>query len=261
MMKVLVTGAAGVVGTAIAPLLARDHELVLLDRRPAEVSASGAVVRADVTDWRQVRDALAPHGRIDAVIQLATTTPTAGEVAAEELAATELPLSVLGTWTVLNEAHRLGATRFLLASSLNAYGDLTAAGPFTEDLDLLSLATVEPCEPYGLAKVLAERMTAYFCATRGCTGVSFRLDAVHVPNVMHRRGIHADDIAEAFRLGLTSALTDFQVYNLVADPTRHRAPNARITADLRWQPAHVFTHRPDLEDWTFPLRGGASPAS
>jgi hypothetical protein len=46
---------------------------------------------------------------------------------------------------------------------------------------------------------------------------------------MDRRGVHVDDIAEAFAQALVAPLHGFDVVNLVADPTRHQAPNTRLT--------------------------------
>jgi len=245
-MRVLITGAAGVVGTALSQRLSTEHVLVRLDYRPLPADDIAAV-QADLCDWRQIRAALAPHAPLDAVVHLAYAA-TDPELAWEDQAIQQFEMTVRGTWVTLVEAHRLGARRFLYASSLNVYGDLQH-GPYPEHFDVLRAPQRDPADPYGTCKYLAEQLMARFCATRGCSGLAFRLDAVHAPGVMERRGVHVDDIAEAFTRALVVSLDGFDVVNLVADPTRHGAPNEKIQELLGWTPRHVFTHRPDLEDW------------
>jgi nucleoside-diphosphate-sugar epimerase len=132
------------------------------------------------------------------------------------------------------------------------YGDLTR-GEHLEDDNLFANATVDVAEPYGLAKRIAEQLFEYASATRGATGVALRIDSLHVPGIMERRGIHVDDIAKAIHLALTAPLSGFHILNLTADPHRNHAPNDAARALLGWEPDHVFELRPDLEDWTQPM--------
>jgi hypothetical protein len=119
----------------------------------------------------------------------------------EDDAVEQFDVTVRGTWVTLTESHRLGARRFLFASSLNVYGDL-GDGPYPESFDVLHSPRLDPADPYGMCKYLAEQLMARFCATRGATGLAFRMDSVHAPVVMERRGVHVDDVAEAFARAL-----------------------------------------------------------
>ena len=67
-MRVLVTGAAGVVGRAVRRALADEHDLVLLDRRPVPDVVSS--VQVDIRDWRVLRQTLEAHKPLDAIIHL-----------------------------------------------------------------------------------------------------------------------------------------------------------------------------------------------
>ncbi|MBV9577882.1 MAG: NAD-dependent epimerase/dehydratase family protein [Chloroflexi bacterium] len=224
-MRVLITSAAGVVGTAVIQRLGEEHVLLRLDSQP-QPAINGEAIQADLRDWRQVRAALVPHAPIDAVVHLAYAA-TDTELCWEDQAVEQFDVTVRGTWVTLAESYRLGAWRFLFASSLNVYGDL-GDGPYPESFDVVSSSRLDPTDPYGVCKYLAEQLMGRFCATRG---------------------VHVDDISEAFARALVMPLEGFDVVNLVADPTRHDAPNDKIQHLLNWAPRHVFAHRPDLETW------------
>jgi nucleoside-diphosphate-sugar epimerase len=57
-VKVAVLGATGTIGTAVVPVLAREHEVVAVARRARAPKAGAEVVAADVTDSGAVRRAL-----------------------------------------------------------------------------------------------------------------------------------------------------------------------------------------------------------
>ena len=107
-MKVLVTGASGFLGGAVAAaFVARGDEVRTLQRRSSGVA--GAVdVQGDVTDAGTVRAAV--EG-VDAVVHLAAKVSLAGAVADFDR------VNVGGTRTVLEEARAAGVSRFVHVSS------------------------------------------------------------------------------------------------------------------------------------------------
>lgn len=107
-MRVLVTGASGYLGGAVASALAaRGDEVRTLQRRPSGVE--GAVdVLGDVTDAARVRTAV--EG-MDAVVHLAAKVSLAGAVADFDR------INVGGTRTVLDEARAAGVRRIVHVSS------------------------------------------------------------------------------------------------------------------------------------------------
>jgi nucleoside-diphosphate-sugar epimerase len=228
-MKVIVTGAAGRVGSQVArELLEHGHEVRALDRiaLPADLHPRVEVVYADLTDRLAL---LRAAQDCEAVVHLAAIpNPVSGE---EDL----FPVNVTGTQWVLAAAEANGIERVVLASSCSAYGFAFAREPF--DPQYLPVDENHPLLPqdmYGVTKQLNEE-TARAYARRGLTTVCIRMPhVVTLPGEWlqwHRRHLtHAfkvrngdfwsylavEDAARAFRLATEVQLTGFNVFNIAA---------------------------------------------
>jgi UDP-glucose 4-epimerase len=172
-MRVLLTGAAGLIGRASARLLSEGgHEVLATDLRPpraagappATATASGAVrwERLDVRHGEKVLATLAEH-RPDAVVHLAARhfIPWC-----ERFPAATLQTNVVGTQNVIEGALRAGVPRLLFASSAAVYAP--SAAPLREDSPL------GPDDVYGASKAAGEQLVALACA-RGLDGAVLRL--------------------------------------------------------------------------------------
>jgi nucleoside-diphosphate-sugar epimerase len=107
-MRVLVTGASGLLGSAVADvILRRGHEVRTFQRRPSGV-AGAEDATGSVTDRGAVSAAMTG---VDAVVHLAARVSLAGDPAEFET------VNVGGTATLLEAARRAGATRFAYISS------------------------------------------------------------------------------------------------------------------------------------------------
>jgi nucleoside-diphosphate-sugar epimerase len=146
-VKVLVTGASGMLGAAVArELHARGDEVTTFQRRPSGLA--GTVAReclGDVTDPATVQAATAG---CDAVVHLAARVSVTG--AWPEFA----KVNVEGTRYVLAGARRAGASRFVLVSSPSvAHSGSALVG-----------VGAEPADPararghYARSKAMAERL-------------------------------------------------------------------------------------------------------
>lgn len=119
MAKILVTGASGFVGSRLVRLLAREHEVWALVRRPWDPEAEGCrqvhVLRQDLAaPWSAE---LPP--RIDAVMHLAQSPHFRRfPESAEEIYA----VSVGATMRLLAWALKAGASHFILGSTGGLYG-------------------------------------------------------------------------------------------------------------------------------------------
>src|SRR5690554_5845073 len=107
-MKVLVTGASGFLGRAVASeLVAAGHSVRTLQRRPSQVVGADDVL-GSITDPKHVAQAI---DGIDGVIHLAAKVSLAGERHDFRV------INVEGTRGLLDAAERAGVSRFVQVSS------------------------------------------------------------------------------------------------------------------------------------------------
>jgi nucleoside-diphosphate-sugar epimerase len=149
---VLVTGGAGVLGTALAASLARRGDQVSsVDIRPWPSAPPG--VRHIIADIR-VEEQIRPLIRgVDAVVHCASALPSYPSAAIQSII-------VDGTRTVLDAAAHAAVPRFVHTSTTSVYG-LPAVVPTPETHPR------QPVDRYGTAKVAAERM----CERRRAEGM------------------------------------------------------------------------------------------
>jgi UDP-glucose 4-epimerase len=148
-MAVLVTGAAGFIGSHVAErLLGRGHEVVALDDLSggfADNVPKGAVfVEGSVLDAAFLSRIFAEH-RITHVFHLAAY---AAEGLSHFIRRFNYTNNVVGSMNVLNEAVKADVRCFVFTSSIAVYG--AGQTPMRESL------TPEPEDPYGVAKYAVE---------------------------------------------------------------------------------------------------------
>jgi len=179
-MKILVTGAAGFIGSHVAQqLLTRGDEVVALDnfapnysraRKEANLAeyadhAHCEFVEADVRNADHMRD-LFLHYKFDRVVHLAAMGNVRYSIEhAPEYAA----VNIIGSVNLL-EAARLSGTRyFVYASTSSVYGSADVI-PFIE-----TAPAVRPLAPYPATKIACEVMAySYHVAfDLKCTGLRF----------------------------------------------------------------------------------------
>jgi nucleoside-diphosphate-sugar epimerase len=149
-VKVLVTGHDGYIGTVLVPMLqSRGHEVVGMDNMLFERCVFGAkVARPDAELRLDIRDAQPEHfDGIDAVIHLAgMSNDPAGDLNPEAT----YEINHRASTRLAELAKDAGVSRFLFSSSCSIYG---AHG----DDYLDESAAFHPVTPYGESKMLVER--------------------------------------------------------------------------------------------------------
>lgn len=155
--RVVVTGAAGLVGRAVVARLTDDgHEVVQFDQRP---TGYGKSIVGDVTDAVELVEAL---WGADAVVHLAGVPGSNLDTARRTLVT-----NVVGTYNVFQLAVRLGILRVVWASSEGVFGvPFSAAPPAYLPVDDDHPRT--PRTAYGVSKALCEQL-ADICAEWGDT--------------------------------------------------------------------------------------------
>ena len=193
MTRVLVTGAAGFIGSHVAEaLVARGDEVVGLDNfdafYPREVKQANVaalcrsprfrLVEADIRD----RDAVAGvMGAGTVVVHLAAL---AGVRPSLEEPARYAAVNIEGTAVLLESARRAGAGRIVFGSSSSVYGD-TAPVPFAEDWPALL-----PISPYAATKRAGELLCATFAQLYGMRIMALRFFTVYGPRQRPDLAIH-----------------------------------------------------------------------
>ena len=141
-MKVLVTGASGLLGAGVArALAARGEDVTVLQRRPSELGLPE--VLADVADGPAVARAVAGQ---DAVVHLAAKVDVTGPWPAYERA------NVWGTRQVLQACRDAGITRLVQVSSPS----VAHAGASLVGVDAEPAAPANARGPYARSKAISE---------------------------------------------------------------------------------------------------------
>lgn len=147
--KVLVTGAAGFIGSHVVDaLLARGHRVVALDDLSGgfrdNVDGRATFVRGSILDTALVDRLFAEHG-FDHVFHLAAY---AAEGLSHFIRRFNYQNNLVGSVNLVNAAVNHGVRCFVFTSSAAVYG---RAGPMTEE------TPPAPEDPYGIAKAAVEQ--------------------------------------------------------------------------------------------------------
>lgn len=184
--RVLVTGAAGFIGSTLADhLLAQGREVVGLDSfdefyaeetklrnlEGALASSSFRLVRGDIRDAATVGKLFA-ETRFDAVVHLAGL---AGVRPSLERPAVYADVNVNGTAVMLEQAVRGGAGRMVFASSSSVYGE-RQDGPFRE-----TDPVERPISPYAATKRAGELIAHTFHHAHGIGVTCARIFTAYGP--------------------------------------------------------------------------------
>ena len=193
MSRVLLTGAAGFIGSHVAErLVARGDEVVGLDNFDAFYPR--AIKEANVAALRRgprfrlvegdIRDATLVADLVTADTVVVHLAARAGVRPSLEEPAAYASVNIEGTAVLLEAARRAGARRFVFGSSSSVYGD-TAPVPFSEDWPALM-----PISPYAATKRAGELLCATFAQLYGLRIMALRFFTVYGPRQRPDLAIH-----------------------------------------------------------------------
>jgi len=194
MSRVLLTGAAGFLGSHVGEALAgRGEDVIGLDNfdpfYPREIKEANLaalrrsprfrLVEGDIRDGALVRRSL---DGVDAVVHMAARAGVRPSLADPELYAS---VNVGGTTTLLEAARSAGVSAFVFAGSSSVYGD-SAPVPFREDD-----AATAPISPYAATKRAGELLCSTFVHLYGMRIISLRFFTAYGPRQRPDLAIHA----------------------------------------------------------------------
>lgn len=167
-MKVLVTGAAGFIGSNLVHYLSKERpswRITALDlltyagnlKNISTLVESGKVgfEKADITDAENI-EKLFERERFDLVFHLAAESHVDRSImSAREFVST----NVMGTQVLLDAAYKHKVGKFVHISTDEVYGSLGPTGAFVETTPL------DPTSPYAASKAASDLMVLAFCKT------------------------------------------------------------------------------------------------
>ena len=256
-MKVVITGGSGALGQqVIAELAAAGHEPFNLDQK-AHPSGFRPTCIADLRNEGSLYQAFIGA---DAVIHLAAHIAP-GLVPDSTTFNDNCAL----TYNVLNAASGVGIKRVIIGSSIGAYGYLY--GPVGETPEYLPIDESHRCipvDPYGLSKLVGERIADSFCTSGRMTAVSLRFPGINYdPTFQRIRGFMADpanrqrgfwsyvdvrDAARGCRLALETLLQGHHVFNMAARNSNMREPTVQLVK--RFFPRLKDVRRESVTNWS-----------
>jgi nucleoside-diphosphate-sugar epimerase len=256
-VKILVTGAAGMLGQAVvASLHADGHAVRAHDRTPPRASPADDVVGGDLRDPAGLDRLVAG---VDAVVHAAAVPAPVGEDVFGN--------NVGSAYHLLEAAAAVGVRRIVYISSLSAIGLAWSRRgvspvrvPVTEDHPYVG------DDEYGLSKQVGELVTATVSNRSGIPAVSLRLPFIGTGERLRHHLAHVDadvgghrgdlwswldtrDAAGAIAAALTRPVHGHAVVNVAAPDTTARVPTAELLS--RFHPGSVIAER--LEGFAVPV--------
>jgi uronate dehydrogenase len=252
---VVITGAAGRIGSMLRPRLARPgRRLRLLDVVPVPGLAGGppaddtpAGDRAEEPVTASVTDLAA----MTAACTGADTVIHLGGIPTEDAWGPILDVNINGTYTVFEAARRAGVRRVVFASSNHAVGFVPRESfPVADD------ARPEPDTYYGVSKAAGEALAALYAARYGLEAICVRiLSCFDQPQSarMLATWLSPDDAGRLFEACVSAPAPGFRVIYGVSANTRGGWVSLDGARALGYQP------RDNAEDYAAQLPGGGQP--
>ena len=241
--KVLVTGALGLTGAALAAELAGQYSV----RRTDVLSGPDIMV----ADLRRFSEAKRVAEGMDVVCHLGRASTRAGAAAPEapdERRQWVFDVNLFGTLNLLDASVEAGVRRFIFASSVNVMAGYPPDARLTED---------DPPRPerdtktYHAGKWLGEELCRDFAARHGIEAVVLRVFGIALPDHPdnrhlvevsgHDRVVDLRDVVQAFALAVDADLPNpFEIFHVVADVPGGRWPCDKAKRILGYRPVQNF---------------------
>ena len=199
MKTLLITGAAGDVGTHLRRELAGHYALRLSDIKPIKKLGSGE--KSMPGDVARLTDMLRVTKGVDAIMHL-------GGFAVEGPWSEILRANIVGCYNLFEAAHRNGVKRVLFATSNHAMGF------YRRDRKIDHRMYPKPDSRYGLSKVFGEQLGSLYSDKYGMEVFCIRIGNVNPAPVDKRRlslWLSPRDLAQLVRIGVDHPDIRFEI--------------------------------------------------
>ncbi len=206
MEKILVTGAAGGVGTRLRKLMKGLYPSIRWSdiRKPDDVGADEDFVVADLADLAAVEKIVAG---VEGIVHL-------GGYSIEGPWETILNANIIGGYNLFEAAYRAGVKRVVFASSNHAMGFY----PRTQRIGVG--VTVRPDSRYGISKAFGEAVGAFYADKHGLRVTCLRIGNVGDAPADQRRlaiWLKPEDLVQLIRIGLEHRDIHFEIFYGASD--------------------------------------------
>lgn len=238
-MRLLVIGGCGHVGSFVVPVLARTHEIRVLDLRQPRTPVSG--VDYHVGDLHDVDLVASLASEVDSMVFMAMGPVHDWE--SPETARQHFDVAVSGLYLALSGAVRAGVRHVVYTSSMSVYR--------YPDAEIFTFPdeSVPPdaADFYGLAKRLGEEVCRTATVQHGIDALCLRLcfpvpdDEWPKNDRPRERAISTSgrDTAAAIEAALQRRGHGFDVYAISGDATGRMMSLAKARRELGWAPRDV----------------------
>lgn len=172
--KILITGAAGRIGSAFRLAHGEEYDFRLVDWRPVDEPGIHENYVADLVDLDEARRACAG---VDTVLHLAAD-PSPRATFYDTL----LPLNIQMTYNMFHAAQEQNCRRLIFASSIHA------VNAYPLDYQIHPNDPVRPGDLYGVTKCFGESLGAYYAAREGLSCIAVRIGAFGTPEAVFESG-------------------------------------------------------------------------
>jgi len=219
MKRVLLTGAAGGIGTWLRRLLPPIYpDLILSDiQEPLDLANSETFITADLAKPDEIERAC---DGIDGIIHL-------GGQSSEADWDTILQANIIGCYNLFEAARKAGVKRVVFATSNHVVGYYPRATTISPDV------IARPDSRYGVSKLFGEGLGALYAYKHGIGVTSIRIGNVAEKPIDVRRlsiWIRPEDLVKLVRIGLERPGVVYEVVYGVSENDRSWYDNSQATA-------------------------------
>jgi len=216
MKTILITGAAGDVGSYLRRELAGRYKLRLSDRRPLKKGKSESFTRADIS---RMADALRITKGVDAIVHL-------GGYSVEGPWEPILKANIVGCYNIFEAARKNRVKRVLFATSNHAVGF------YRRDQVIDHRVYIKPDGRYGVSKVFGEALGSLYADKYGMEVFLMRIGNVNPQPIDKRRlsiWLSPRDLAQLVSIGIDHPGIRFEIVYGVSGNTRSWYDNSNAT--------------------------------